>query len=236
MAAATAKWASLTDAAVAAEGSSSAESEAIENEDGNLELGDMVVHDFSKGGDGDSALPSQGASGSSTESNAAAGGGSSSAVEASAKDGKDSQLGMTSGTGGVSSIEGGKAVSASISSPAPLATAAKSVADPSPQRCPPLTRDLLQRTAKDNAIMFGLLNSAQLDFGLNWAKHVQHIGLSYYLVGALDSNTSSLLASMKVVNSPARQPDSQPASFVQPAGRFLGVFSGKKRCLASSEQ
>ncbi|GAB4816673.1 hypothetical protein N2152v2_003719 [Parachlorella kessleri] len=65
-------------------------------------------------------------------------------------------------------------------------------------KCPPLTEALLHSVAKDNAVMLALLNSAQQDFGLNWLKHVQQAGLSYFMVAALDANTSALLAGLKV--------------------------------------
>ncbi|GAB4816841.1 hypothetical protein N2152v2_003887 [Parachlorella kessleri] len=80
-----------------------------------------------------------------------------------------------------------------------LSSSKDSLTNPSsPSSCPPLSQALLASRARDNTIMLGMLSSSQTEFGLNWLSHLRRIGLDYFFVGAVDSATSALLASMQV--------------------------------------
>lgn len=46
--------------------------------------------------------------------------------------------------------------------------------------------------------MLGVMNKEQQDFGRNWLRHVRALKLGYYVVGAMDANTSVLLTELKV--------------------------------------
>ncbi|KAI9083878.1 hypothetical protein K1719_034136 [Acacia pycnantha] len=50
-----------------------------------------------------------------------------------------------------------------------------------------LTKELVQQRAKDNIIIVTFGNYAYMDFILTWVKHLTDLGLSNFLVGAMDS-------------------------------------------------
>lgn len=62
--------------------------------------------------------------------------------------------------------------------------------------CPPLMRELLASRAKQNTIMFAVINEAQFDFARNWLHWVKKVGIDYYFVAATDANTSRRLIDM----------------------------------------
>ncbi|PSC75627.1 Histone H2A [Micractinium conductrix] len=61
-------------------------------------------------------------------------------------------------------------------------------------RCPQLSKQLLMGCARDNLIMFAVLNEAQLHFGWNWLHFVKQANMTYYVVAAADAATSAALA------------------------------------------
>ena len=61
-------------------------------------------------------------------------------------------------------------------------------------RCPPLTREVFERVARNNTVMFTLMNTNQRDFGDNWLAGLQDLGVDYVAVGAADAEMSADLA------------------------------------------
>lgn len=57
---------------------------------------------------------------------------------------------------------------------------------------PPLSRELAQAHAHDNTIIVTWANFHFSDFALNWARHLAALGISHYLVGAMDVETAEV--------------------------------------------
>lgn len=64
------------------------------------------------------------------------------------------------------------------------------------KRCPPLSKEILDKRARNNTVMLAVMNEAQWDFGMNWRHHVGAAGVDYYVVAATDVPTSRRLAAM----------------------------------------
>jgi hypothetical protein len=63
-------------------------------------------------------------------------------------------------------------------------------------RCPPLTQDVFSRRARNNTVMFAVMNGEQFDFARNWLHHVKKAGIDYYVAVAADANASAQLAAL----------------------------------------
>ena len=59
-----------------------------------------------------------------------------------------------------------------------------------------MTRELLAGRAKDNTVMYAVVNSAQWDFFENWLHHIKALGIGYYVLAATDAVTSERLAAL----------------------------------------
>eukprot|EP00798_Chlamydomonas_sp_ICE-L_P021187 gene21187-28087_t len=62
--------------------------------------------------------------------------------------------------------------------------------------CPELSKELVAQFAKDNTIMLAVCDWRMFEtFGKNWMKHLQEIGIDYWIVGSTDRKTAEYLSS-----------------------------------------
>lgn len=61
-----------------------------------------------------------------------------------------------------------------------------------------LTKEFVGKYARDNLIVVTWANHAYLDFVLNWAGHLRDLGVTNFLVGAMDKPLMDELIARKV--------------------------------------
>jgi arabinosyltransferase len=88
-----------------------------------------------------------------------------------------------------------------------------SVMPQDPESCQlPARREMVARVAVDNTVMVTWANLHYLDFVINWVEHVRGLGITSYLVGAMDDDILKALVA-KGVN-----------AFAMGSGLSLGDF------------